>query len=140
MERLEGNNKNRFNNIGLAVMKMVKRCREESSNMDLAQSGLLGCVVDNCLEITNSFPFPKSGDETMDEEMCQWTMMHRLRRINVGHFHVGWYQSTDVDNLLSMALWESQYHYQTSIEVGTWLLVLEVISSDTSGHSTVQGR
>ncbi|CAD6999951.1 unnamed protein product [Ceratitis capitata] len=101
---------------GLAVMKMVKHCHEESSNMDLAQGALLGLVVDKCLEITNCFPFPKSGDETMDEEMYQLTMMRRLRRVNVDHFHVGWYQSSDVGNFLSMALLESQYHYQTSIE------------------------
>ena len=37
-------------------------------------------------------------------------------RVNVDHFHVGWYQSADVGNFLSLALLESQYHYQTSIE------------------------
>lgn len=97
-------------------MKMVKHCHEESSNMDLAQGALLGLVVDKCLEITNCFPFPKSGDETMDEEMYQLTVMRRLRRVNVDHLHVGWYQSSDVGNSLSLALLESQYHYQTSIE------------------------
>ncbi|KAI8118573.1 hypothetical protein FF38_03935 [Lucilia cuprina] len=101
---------------GLAVMKMVKHCHEESSNLDLAQGALLGLVVNKCLEITNCFPFPKSDDETMDEEMYQLTMMRRLRRVNVDHFHVGWYQSSNVGNFLSMALLESQYHYQTSIE------------------------
>lgn len=97
-------------------MKMVKHCHEESSNMDLAQGALLGLVVDKCLEITNCFPFPKTGDETMDEEMYQLTVMRRLRRVNVDHLHVGWYQSSDVGNSLSLALLESQYHYQTSIE------------------------
>ncbi|XP_055921235.1 eukaryotic translation initiation factor 3 subunit H [Eupeodes corollae] len=101
---------------GLAVMKMVKHCQEESSNMDLAQGALLGLVVDKRLEITNCFPFPKSSDELMDEEMYQLTMMRRLRRVNVDHFHVGWYQSSDVGNFLSLPLLESQYHYQTSIE------------------------
>jgi len=42
--------------------------------------------------------------------------MRRLRRVNVDHFHVGWYQSSDVGNFLSLPLLESQYHYQTSIE------------------------
>uniref|UniRef100_A0A0K8TRM7 Eukaryotic translation initiation factor 3 subunit H n=1 Tax=Tabanus bromius TaxID=304241 RepID=A0A0K8TRM7_TABBR len=101
---------------GLAVMKMVKHCHEESSNMDLAQGALLGLVVDNRLEITNCFPFPKTNDETMDEEEYQLAMMRRLRRVNVDHFHVGWYQSADVGNFLSIPLLESQYHYQTSIE------------------------
>lgn len=102
---------------GLAAMKIVKHCHEESaSNMDIAQGALLGLVVDNRLEITNCFPFPKQADETMDEEEYQLAMMRRLRRVNVDHFHVGWYQSADVGNFLSLPLLESQYHYQTSIE------------------------
>ncbi|XP_046417899.1 eukaryotic translation initiation factor 3 subunit H [Neodiprion pinetum] len=101
---------------GLAVMKMVKHCHEEStSNMEVAQGALLGLVVNNRLEITNCFPFPKN-DETMDEEEYQLAMMRRLRRVNVDHFHVGWYQSADVGNFLSHPLLESQFHYQTSIE------------------------
>lgn len=98
-------------------MKMVKHCHEESaSNMELAQGALLGLVVDKRLEITNCFPFPKSSDESMDEEEYQLAMMRRLRRVNVDHFHVGWYQSSDVGNFLSLPLLESQFHYQTSIE------------------------
>lgn len=52
----------------------------------------------------------------MDEEEYQLAMMRRLRRVNVDHFHVGWYQSADVGNFLSLPLLESQFHYQTSIE------------------------
>lgn len=105
---------------GLAVMKIVKHSHEESiGNMDLAQGALLGLRsldYDNCLEITNCFAFPKNGDESMDEEEYQLAMMRRLRRVNVDHFHVGWYQSADVGNFLSLPLLESQFHYQTSIE------------------------
>lgn len=102
---------------GLAVMKMVKHCHEESQgNMEIAQGALLGLAEGNRLEITNCFPFPKSTDESVDEEEYQLAMMRRLRRVNVDHFHVGWYQSSDVGNFLSLTLLESQYHYQTSIE------------------------
>lgn len=96
---------------------MVKHCHEESQgNMEIAQGALLGLAEGNRLEITNCFPFPKSTDETVDEEEYQLAMMRRLRRVNVDHFHVGWYQSSDVGNFLSLTLLESQYHYQTSIE------------------------
>jgi len=102
---------------GLAVMKMVKHCHEESSgNLEIAQGALLGLVVENRLEITNCFPFPKHNDDSIDEEEYQLAMMRRLRRVNVDHFHVGWYQSSDIGNFLSLPLLESQYHYQTSIE------------------------
>jgi len=43
-------------------------------------------------------------------------MMKSLRQVNVDHYHVGWYQSSDVGNFLSLPLLESQFHYQTSIE------------------------
>lgn len=98
-------------------MKIVKHCHEESQgSMEVAQGALLGLSEGNRLEITNCFPFPKSTDESVDEEEYQLAMMRRLRRVNVDHFHVGWYQSTDVGNFLSQTLLESQYHYQTSIE------------------------
>jgi hypothetical protein len=49
-------------------MKMIKHSHEESTgNMEIAQGALLGLVVENCLEITNCFPFPKHNDENMDE-------------------------------------------------------------------------
>ncbi|GLG95760.1 hypothetical protein R5R35_008653 [Gryllus longicercus] len=102
---------------GLAVMKMIKHSHEEATrNLEIAQGALLGLVVDTRLEITNCFPFPKHNDDTMDEEEYQLTMMRQLRRVNVDHFHVGWYQSADVGNFLNVPLLESQFHYQTSIE------------------------
>ncbi|CAB0038876.1 unnamed protein product [Trichogramma brassicae] len=101
---------------GLVVMKMLKHCHEENSNnMDVAQGALLGLNVNGCLEITNCFPFCKN-DDVNDEEDYQLSMMRRLRVVNVDHFHVGWYQSADVGNFLSLPLLESQYHYQTAIE------------------------
>ncbi|RZF32184.1 hypothetical protein LSTR_LSTR004047 [Laodelphax striatellus] len=109
---------------GLAVMKIVKHCHEEcSGNLDIAQGALLGLVVENRLEITNCFPFPKSyDDENWDEEEYQLDMMRKLRKVNVDHYHVGWYQSSDVGGFLSQLLLESQYHYQTSIEESVVLL------------------
>ncbi|BES88273.1 Eukaryotic translation initiation factor 3 subunit F-1 [Nesidiocoris tenuis] len=108
---------------GLAVVKIVKHCHEEcSGNLDVAQGALLGLVVDNRLEITNCFPFPKTYDETVDEEEYQLDMMRKLRRVNVDHYHVGWYQSSDVGSFLSLPLLESQFHYQTSIEESVVLI------------------
>ncbi|KAL1124652.1 hypothetical protein AAG570_001276 [Ranatra chinensis] len=104
-------------------MKIVKHCHEEcAGNLEVAQGALLGLVVDNRLEITNCFPFPKNYDESVDEEEYQLDMMRRLRRVNVDHYHVGWYQSTDVGSFLSNPLLESQFHYQTSIEESVVLI------------------
>lgn len=99
-------------------MKMVKNCHEGSASTgDISQGCLLGLVVDKRLEITNCFPFPKQfADETLDDEEYQLAMMRRLRRVNVDHFHVGWYQSSDVGNFMSLTILECQYHYQTGIE------------------------
>lgn len=49
-------------------MKMAKHCHEEcSGNLEVAQGALLGLVVENRLEITNCFAFPKNYDESVDE-------------------------------------------------------------------------
>jgi len=108
---------------GLAMMKIVKHCHEESSgNVDVAQGALLGLIVGKRLEITNCFAFPKNYDDSVDDEDYQLDMMRKLRRVNVDHYHVGWYQSSDVGNFLSLPLLESQYHYQTSIEESVVLI------------------
>ena len=51
---------------------MVKHCQEEGAGgTDLVQGVLLGLVVDNRLEITNCFPFPKhTEEEEFDECEC----------------------------------------------------------------------
>lgn len=51
------------------MLKIVKHCQEEgSAGQDLVQGVLLGLVVDNRLEITNCFPFPRHNeDEDFDE-------------------------------------------------------------------------
>lgn len=49
-------------------MKIAKHCHEEcASDVIIAQGALLGLVVDDCLEITNCFAFPKSVDETIND-------------------------------------------------------------------------
>jgi len=54
--------------------------------------------------------------------------MRRLRRVNVDHFHVGWYQCADVGNFISLSLLESQVHYQTSIEEAVVVIYGELYS------------
>lgn len=49
-------------------MKIAKHCHEEcASDIIVAQGALLGLVVDDCLEITNCFAFPKSVDESIND-------------------------------------------------------------------------
>lgn len=43
--------------------------------MEVAQGALLGLVIDERLEITNCFPFPKHSDENLDEgKKCKHNM------------------------------------------------------------------
>lgn len=90
--------------------------------MDVAQGVLLGLVADTRLEVTNCFPFPKNLDENFDEEDYQMEMMRHLRKVNVDHLHVGWYQSTQQGAFLSTQFLESQFTYQTSIEESVVLI------------------
>jgi len=49
-------------------MKIIKHCYEERSNIEVPRGGLLGLVIENRLEITNTFAFPiTKADEPIDE-------------------------------------------------------------------------
>lgn len=55
-------------------------------------------------------------------EDYQLEMMRHLRKVNVDHLSVGWYQSTQLGNFITTQLLESQYSYQTSIEESVVLI------------------
>lgn len=55
------------------MLKIIKHCYEERTNIDTPRGGLLGLVIENRLEITNTFAFPftKAGEESIDEgKLC----------------------------------------------------------------------
>ncbi|KAK3092057.1 hypothetical protein FSP39_024795 [Pinctada imbricata] len=109
---------------GLVVLKIIKHCQEEGAGgTDLVQGVLLGLVVDNRLEITNCFPFPRHNEEEdFDEVQYQMEMMRNLRHVNIDHLHVGWYQSTYFGSFINRALLDSQFNYQHSIEESVVLI------------------
>ena len=49
-------------------------------------------------------------------------MMRNLRKVNIDHLHVGWYQSTYFGGFINRALLDSQYNYQFSIEESVVLI------------------
>lgn len=102
---------------GLAVMKIIKHCYEERSNIDTPRGGLLGLVIENRLEITNTFAFPvaKSIEEPVDEEYTTNMMLH-MKKINQDYLHVGWYQSCDLGSFVTTEFVLAQQGYQESIE------------------------
>jgi len=100
----------------LVALKIAKHCEEEGAG-DFVQGVLLGLVVENRLEITNCFPFPRHNDEEeFDEVQYQMEIFRNLRHVNIDHLHVGWYQSTYFGSFINRPLVESQYNYQHSIE------------------------
>ncbi|CAG2234240.1 EIF3H [Mytilus edulis] len=109
---------------GLVVLKIVKHCQEEAAGgTDLVQGVLLGLVVDNKLEITNCFPFPRHNDEEeFNEVQYQMEMMRNLRHVNIDHLHVGWYQSTYFGSFINRPLLDSQFNYQDNIEESVVLI------------------
>jgi len=97
-------------------MKVIKHCHQDlSSQADEAQGVLLGLIMENKLEVTNCFPFPRSIDG-VDDERYQLDMMRLLRLVNVDYLSVGWYQSASSGNYISRQLLESQFQYQDSIQ------------------------
>ena len=102
----------------------MKHCQEEAAGgTDLVQGVLLGLVVDNKLEITNCFPFPRHNDEEeFNEVHYQMEMMRNLRHVNIDHLHVGWYQSTYFGSFINRPLLDSQFNYQDNIEESVVLI------------------
>lgn len=49
-------------------------------------------------------------------------MMRNLRKVNIDHLHVGWYQSTYFGGFINRALLDSQFNYQHSIEESVVLI------------------
>ncbi|MCL7028744.1 hypothetical protein MKW94_029264 [Papaver nudicaule] len=80
---------------GLAVLKIIKHCKESSPALVTGQ--LIGLDVGSVLEVTNCFPFPiREEDEEIEADGAnyQLEMMRCLREVNVDNNTVGWYQST----------------------------------------------
>ena len=52
-----------------AMMKVIKHCHQDAASpADDAQGVLLGLIMENKLEVTNCFPFPRSIDGVDDGE------------------------------------------------------------------------
>jgi len=96
-------------------MKLVKHCTESFPNVVTGQ--LLGLDVNGVLEVTNSFPYAaESEDEDYKVgQKFQMQMMKNLREVNVDNNTVGWYQSANYGNFLSLSIIESQYIYQLNL-------------------------
>jgi translation initiation factor 3 subunit H len=127
---------------GLAALKVVKHCQESLPNF--VSGSLLGIEADGVLEITHSFPFPESrndsksdmakssSDPTMDSDTpaldgheYQLEMMKMLREVNVDNNCVGWYQSMYLGSYSTSSLLENQLSYQTDLSANAVVLLYD---------------
>lgn len=102
---------------GLAVLKILKHCRE--SLPELVTGQLLGLDVEHRLEVTSCFPFPSRGSDDLDDQEgaeYQIDMMRSLRDVNVDNNTVGWYKATYMGSFLDESMIETQFNYQENIE------------------------
>merc|ERR1711990_164456 len=104
---------------GLAVLKIVKHCKEHLPQLVTGQ--LLGLDYDQTLEVTNCFPFPSTREVDSEDFEAeggadyQMDMMRALRDVNVDNNTVGWYHSTYLGSHITEELISTQYNYQESI-------------------------
>lgn len=101
---------------GLAVLKIIKHCKEFSPSLVTGQ--LLGLDVGSVLEVTNCFPFPSREEDDENEAdgaNYQLEMMRCLREVNVDNNTVGWYQSTLLGSYQTVELIETFMNYQENI-------------------------
>merc|ERR1711990_499450 len=104
---------------GLAVLKIVKHCKEHLPQLVTGQ--LLGLDYDQTLEVTNCFPFPSTREVDSEDFEAeggadyQMDMMRALRDVNVDNNTVGWYHSTYLGSHITEELISTQANYQENI-------------------------
>lgn len=121
----------------LAVMKIVKHCRESFPSP--VTGHLLGLDVEETLEIANCFPLPTSKNaedigENPDAEYQQ-DMMRCLKEVNVDNNTVGWYQSTRLGSFVTQGLVETQFNYQKKLSNKAVVLIHDVTRSSMGNLS-----
>jgi len=126
---------------GLAVLKIVKHCKDALPNM--VAGSLLG--LDNntqhgVLEVTHSFALPHDkpevtalgeavGAQGMDGEEYQMEMMKMLREVNVDNNCVGWYQSMFLGTMYTASTIENQLQYQENLSDNTVVILYDPIQT-----------
>jgi len=119
---------------GLAVLKIVKHCRENLPQLVTGQ--LLGLDYDSTLEVTNCFPFvnrPDSEEPTKEDELAdeqyQLDMMKKLRDVNVDCFTVGWYAVSWQESYLNNTFIETMFVYQEELGEHSVCIVYDPLRS-----------
>ena len=107
---------------GSVVLKIIKHCQEEGSGSEWVTGCLVGVVVDETLEISNCFPFPKDSTDNPREEIEYQNVLKKLRTVNVDYHEVGWYQSTYLGSHVSREFLEAHVGYQRAIQESVVLI------------------
>lgn len=143
--------RNRVNEVhidGLALLKLVKHCRDSLPQM--VAGSLLGLDEGNVLEVTHCFPVPgpktevdEYSEETSAIEMgdiegeeYQMEMMKALREVNVDNNCVGWYKSIYSGSFCQTSLVDTQFSYQENLSENSVVILYDPVQS-LRGNSTV---
>ncbi|KAF9157258.1 Eukaryotic translation initiation factor 3 subunit H [Actinomortierella ambigua] len=116
----------------MVVLKIVKHCRESAPSTVTGQ--LMGLDVNGVLEVTHSFPMPKTQDSEDYEAGSQYQlqMMRCLREVNVDDNSVGWYQSTNLGNFMNQSLIEHQFEFQQALSKS--VLIIHDVARSSMGN------
>ncbi|KAJ8606142.1 hypothetical protein CTAYLR_010726 [Chrysophaeum taylorii] len=129
---------------GLALLKLVKHCRDSLPQM--VAGSLLGLDEGKTLEITHCFPVPAPRAEVdeyegqpegvspieggdMEGEEYQMEMMKMLREVNVDNNCVGWYKSIYFGSFCQTTLVETQFSYQENLSENSVVVLYDPVQS-----------
>lgn len=135
---------------GLAILKLVKHCRDSLPQM--VAGSLLGLDEGKTLEVTHCFPVPtprgeleeyeglnpqqqleggavaiEAGD--IEGEEYQMEMMKTLREVNVDNNCVGWYKSIYFGSFCQTTLVETQFSYQENLSANCVVILYDPVQS-----------
>mmetsp|Transcript_56769 Transcript_56769/g.127608 ORF Transcript_56769/g.127608 Transcript_56769/m.127608 type:complete len:305 (+) Transcript_56769:76-990(+) len=115
----------------LVILQIMKHCRQHAPQT--VAGLLLGLDVQSILQVTHCFGYMQKGGEDYDSsaddgQQYQLEMLKKLREVNVDSNTVGWYQTTQLGQLYSEKVIETQYQYQVMIPRSV-LLVYDPLQS-----------
>lgn len=118
---------------GLALLKVLVHSHDSGVNESVTGQ-LVGLDVGDCVEVTNTFPFPAAAQTDTDE--YQLEMLKSLRSVNVDHNTIGWYTTGAFGSFYSGSTIEHQLAYQQYIPNSVFLVYDP--SSSTKGRLQIK--
>ncbi|RDX52072.1 hypothetical protein OH76DRAFT_1400989 [Lentinus brumalis] len=122
----------------IVVSKIVKHAHEAPGSS--AHGLLLGLDLDGTLEVSNSFPLPRHGDDDDDKSSkglarYQGSMLRSLKEVQADDSVIGFYQGMTLGSFFNQTLVDTQAIHQERLRHGG-IVIVHDISQTARGNAS----